>query len=687
MANKAYVRILILFLLSYFNSGSQTDSVHLQEVTVVSYLGERPVLRLPGSAAVIDSAVIARQQGQSLVPVLNTVPGVRMEERSPGSYRLSIRGSLVRSPFGVRNSKIYIDEFPLTNAGGDAYLNLLGFNSVKGIEVLKGPDGSLFGANSGGVVRIKTFDSRNNNPYVTIGAGAGSYGLFQQNIGVQQRIGKNTISVNECWLRSDGYRQQSAMDRRYVQLSDRISYSKNATLRLFLFYADLNYQTPGGLTKAQFDTDARLARPATITTPGAVGQNSSIRNRTLYAGVTHDVKITSRVQYVVSVFGSKTLFENPFITNYEVRNEDNIGGRTWLELTNKENKDVKLTWNVGGESQYLQSRISNYGNRMGNKDTVQAIDAMQVSQGFAFTRFVADLNNRWLIEASLSYNFNTLTFARQQPLAAEQTEKTFEPQLMPRLAASYIINQKFSLRAIVSRGYSPPTLQEIRPSDNTVNTTLKPENGWNYEAGVRLKTKNGLLWWDASVFYYQLNDAIVKQINAAGQDYFVNAGGTYQPGVESQVSLKLIRPRNEKFIRGLEVFNASTFNYFTFNNYGTETSDYSGNDLTGVPRYVSVTGLTVNFPSDVYLFAQYNYTDRIPLNDANSAYAGSYHLVQLKAGWKFIDTKKLSMDLCAGVDNLLDQKYSLGNDLNAFGGRYYNAAAPRNYFAKINVAF
>ncbi len=77
-----------------------------------------------------------------------------MEERSPGSYRLTIRGSLLRSPFGIRNVKVYIDELPLTDAGGNTYLNLIDPQAIERVEVLKGPDGSLFGANSGGVVLI-----------------------------------------------------------------------------------------------------------------------------------------------------------------------------------------------------------------------------------------------------------------------------------------------------------------------------------------------------------------------------------------------------------------------------------------------------------------------------------------------------------------------------------------------------
>jgi iron complex outermembrane receptor protein len=45
------------------------------------------------------------------------------------------------------------------------------------------------------------------------------------------------------------------------------------------------------------------------------------------------------------------------------------------------------------------------------------------------------------------------------------------------------------------------------------------------------------------------------------------------------------------------------------------------------------------------------------------------------------------LDFFAGIDNLLNQKYSLGNDLNAVGGRYFNAAPGRNYFAGVRINF
>src|SRR5690554_1540 len=133
-------------------------AVALDPVHIRAYLGRQPLLRTTAAASVLDRQALDVHRGTSFVSAVNTVPGVRMEERSPGSYRLSIRGSLLRSPFGVRNVKVYMDEIPLTDAGGNTYLNILDPGAVDGMELLKGPDGSIFGANSGGVVLLRLPD-------------------------------------------------------------------------------------------------------------------------------------------------------------------------------------------------------------------------------------------------------------------------------------------------------------------------------------------------------------------------------------------------------------------------------------------------------------------------------------------------------------------------------------------------
>jgi iron complex outermembrane receptor protein len=686
MVNKTTVKLIPVFLFCT-RLLAQTDSTLLKEVMVTAYLQERPLLRSPSSTAVIDSSQLVKQHGQSLVPVMNTVAGVRMEERSPGSYRLSIRGGLIRSPFGVRNTKVYMDEFPLTNAGGETYLNLIDLHCIHNIEVLKGPDGSLFGANSAGVVRIAPMSLHSDSSRVFGGAAGGSYGLFQQNAGIFQRSGKNTLSLGEAWQRSDGYRVNSAMDRKYLQLADRIQYSAKGQLRLLFFFSDLQYQTPGGLTYVQYREDPNAARPGVGTIPGAVEQKAAVFNRTFYGGILHEYKFSDRVRHVVAVFGSKTLFTNPYITTFEERNESNGGVRTWFGFDNGNAGDVKLNLDVGAEGQVMQSQIGNYDNNVGEKGTVQAVDELNTLQGFLFARFGVDLYSKWMLEASLSYNYNQLLYTRKEPVPLPQEERIFTPQLMPRVAASYLFNNYFSWRAVVSRGYSPPSLQEIRSSNNTVNTALQAESGWNYETGIRLRTQDAKFWWDASVFYYRLDHAIVRRTNNAGQDFFVNAGGTDQPGLESQISYQIIGPNNAGFVRGLQLTNAYTLFLFKFREYTVGTTDYSGNDLTGIPHHMMVTGLTMEMPKGFYAFAQYSYTSRIPLDDANKYYADEYNLILVKAGWRFSGAKRFAMELSAGVDNLLNVKYSLGNDLNAGSVRYYNAAPTRNYFGRLDLWF
>ena len=109
--------------------------------------------------------------------------------------------------------------------------------------------------------------------------------------------------------------------------------------------------------------------------------------------------------------------------------------------------------------------------------------------------------------------------------------------------------------------------------------------------------------------------------------------------------------------------------------------------LTGVPEQVLVTGVQVLFPRHIYVYAAYNYTVRLPLNDGNTVFAPHYNLVQAKAGWEQRLNLKTWFKVYAGIDNLLNEKYSLGDDLNAVGNRYYNAAAPRNYYAGFSLVY
>ncbi|MFB9843457.1 TonB-dependent receptor [Mucilaginibacter ginsenosidivorans] len=693
MAKIYPILICMLFSFPCLAQGGYTDSLkhdttrHLPGVTVRGYLTEQPVLGVPASVSVIGAAQLKLQPGSSLVPALNTVPGVRMEERSPGSYRLSIRGSLLRSPFGVRDVKIYYDEIPLTDAGGNTYLNAIDPNSVQGIEVLKGPDGSLFGANSGGVVLLNPVNRYNDSSYLAAGLGGGSYGLVRQSASLQNHSGNNQLNISEAYQTAAGYRQNSNMDRTYLQAFDKVSFSQKDQLKLMGLYSALNYETPGGLTLTQFQSDPQLARLATKTIPGSIQQHAGIRQKMLFGGAVNEWHLSERIRNVTSVFGTYVDFTNPFITTYNQRYEGTYGLRSYFEWSGKPDTAINWKVNLGLEWQQTNSDINSYGNRAGVRDTAQALDKIHTNQHFIFARYLADFNQKLHLEAALSLNFYNYQFRNVFPNnEALFTNRTFTPQLMPRIALSYQLTNNFIWRASVSRGYSTPTTTEIRPTDQVVNNSLKAEDGWNYETGARLRNADESIFLDASVFYYDLHNAIVPQQNANGTAYYVNAGDTHQPGFEVYFSNWLIRRNSSNFIRGLQFNLSVTLDKFTFANYNENGVNYSGNKLTGVPEQVFVSSLQARLPNGFYLFAQYNYTSKLPLNDANTAFAGAYHLIQFKGGWEH-RWGKARLSFYAGADNLLNQKYSLGNDLNAVGNRYYNAAAPRNYYAGMNVMF
>ena len=676
---------LQLFSTKGFSQGKVDSVQRMDEIVVRGYISEQPILKAPSSVSIISSKALRDQPGISMLPAFNSVPGIRMEERSPGSYRLSIRGSLLRSPFGVRNVKVYMDDFPLTDAGGNTYLNSLDIGSINNIEILKGPDGSLFGANSGGVVLLNPFDKRSDSSWASANITSGSYGLFQEKIALQKKWNNNYLNVNHSYQTSDGYREHSSMKRHYGQVGYRWNYSKASQLRFLALYSDLGYQTPGGLTTAQFATNPKLARPSTATVAGPVAQQARIENKTLFGGVINETKLSQNFRHVLALFGSRTDFQNPFITNYEVREEGTLGLRTYFELVNKINTGINWRWNAGLELQKTNADIANYNNLRGVKGSLQAQDDIFSRQFFYFTRFSVNLTEKFTAEVAASVNYFKYVFDKNVQTSISRSVRKFDPQLMPRFALSYQINDGMALRTSVSRGYSNPTIAEVRASDNKINSTLESETGWNIEGGIRLRDKTDRFWLDASLFNYRLGSAIVRRVNADDTEFYLNAGGTNQTGFETQASYWLIPPGAKKFISGLQFQNSYTLSKYFFSDYQIGRVNYSGNRLTGVPRGVVVSGIDVRINKDFYLFAQHNYTSKIPLNDANGFYAGEYNLVHFKAGWRRSTPGKPIFDLFAGIDNLLDENYSLGNDLNAFGGRFFNAAPSRNFFGGIKV--
>ncbi|MBN9295672.1 MAG: TonB-dependent receptor [Filimonas sp.] len=649
-------------------------------LTVAAFASQTRWQETPAAVVVIRQQQLQRFDRSSPVSVLNSIAGVRMEERSPGSYRLSVRGSLLRSPFGVRNVKVYWDDIPLTDAGGNTYINLLDFGQLTNIEIIKGPASSLYGANTGGVLLLQSQEADTVKRMVQANISGGSYGLFNEQLSYTHN---SSFQVRQNHLQSDGYRQQSALRRDVVQANGELNLSKAQKLSYLAMYSDLQYQTPGGITLPQMESNPRLARQPAGAIPGAVQQQTAIYNKTALGGVNLNSQIGKHFDNNTAVTINHTDFSNPFITNYEKRNEWNYGGRTAFRY-HVEDKHIRFSGLIGGEWQQNKSNIDDYGNRAGKADTVQFKDIIKATQSFVFAQAQITINNRWHLQAGLSRNVLVYRFQRTtDPAQAAEQKRNIGPLWAPRFSALYQAAPGVNMYAIVSKGFSPPTVAEVRPSDGNYYGDLQPEYGWNYEAGIKGNLWQQRLQYDVSFYYFGLKDAIVRRSSTSGAEYFVNAGVTSQKGVEAFVKAWIVR-RDKGFVTGLALSQSYSYQPYRFTDYVSGGVNYSGNQLTGVPRNISVTGLDARFRNHIYTNITFNYTSSLPLTDANDAFAKAYHLFQAKAGYQ-IAFRKVQVDVYAGMDNILNEVYSLGNDINAVGKRYYNPAPGRSVFAGVAV--
>ena len=665
-----YLLFSFITFCSLAQNQSTTDTTQtLNEVIVGAYQYNRSLKETPVALGIVAQKELNRFNSASIVSAMNTIPGVRMEERSPGSYRFSIRGSTLRSPFGVRDVKFYWNGLPLTDGGGNTYLNLLDFDAFGRAEIIKGPGASLYGAGIGGVALL-------NNPFanhnqIQVSASGGSFGFQRYQTSATLGNKKAKFFANYAHQQSDGYRQQSAMRRDAANLEGKFSFDERNSLNVSVFYTDLFYQTPGGLTLAQYNANPNEARQPSPTTAGAVQQKVAVYNKTIYASTTYDHQWTSHWSTRVGVYGSHTNFINPSITNYEIRHETNLGGRTSTQYDFEKN-NVKGKINFGAEYQYFYSPVADYGNVQGAKDSIQFSDLLTSNIFLPFVQGEFDLPKNFFVTVGGSATILKYNFQRVTGSPSGNHQRNFNPVFSPRIALIKKVNESLSVFTSVSKGFSAPSLAEVRPNTGVYNNTLSPEQGINYELGLRGNFLKHFSF-DVVGYDFEMNEAIVAE---DGGNYFVNSGNTSQRGLETFLSWQN---------RFLKIWTSYTLTHYKFINYAQNGNDYSGHWWTGSPQNTLVFGFDLNFLKNFYWNFTSNYVDKIPLNDANTSYSSSYFLLGSRIGYKNNFATKTSFEIFAGVDNALNQKYSLGNDLNATANRFYNAAATRNFYFGVKI--
>jgi len=261
---KYYTTIFILLWGSWlfaqtgeFDIAAQVD---LEEVVVSSTKETNDLKTLPGSISLISPRMMDERKITSIVDLSAVIPNFFVPNYgSKMSTPVYIRGIGERSTGQAIG--LYVDNMP--------YLDKSVFNfefmDVQRIEVLRGPQGTLYGRNAmGGIVNVYTH-SPLNYERTKITLTAGNYGLLRGSASVSKKIGKSAgISLSGYYNENNGFfenrydgkaadRQSSAGGRLRVDLKP----AQNWTVQLM---ANYDYSDQGAFPYGLITND-KIAEP------------------------------------------------------------------------------------------------------------------------------------------------------------------------------------------------------------------------------------------------------------------------------------------------------------------------------------------------------------------------------------------------------------------------------------------
>jgi iron complex outermembrane receptor protein len=129
----------------------------IEEVIVTAQKRTEALIDVPQSVSVVDERMLERNQATNLGDYLKLVPGLQLSQATPGFGRLVMRG--VNTGGVASTVAVYVDETPFGSSSGLVNGAILAGDfdpfDMQRIEVLRGPQGTLYGASSlGGVLKF-----------------------------------------------------------------------------------------------------------------------------------------------------------------------------------------------------------------------------------------------------------------------------------------------------------------------------------------------------------------------------------------------------------------------------------------------------------------------------------------------------------------------------------------------------
>jgi len=665
------------------------DLYLLNEVKVTAWAGHKSNKETAGAIARLSGDALRGGSGISMQSALNGIPGVRMDQSNLSDSRISIRGQGVRSPWGIRNVKIYLDDIPLTEADGTSRLEGIDLNDLGEAEIIRGPASSIYGAGTGGVIRFRMDRAREQGQSLETSALAGSFGLQRWSAVYRNNTEKMNAYVSYGDQHHDGYRDHSRDQRKFLTAHLQFYPSEDQMITVLANRTSQQSQIPGALTREEFDMNPRQASAGNLDKGAGRDQNWT------RFGLGHQYQFSDRWSNTSSVFTYFYDIDHPLAFAYLRNYYQSYGGRTKFDY-DPHFSTFPVTFTLGGEINRANTKGTRYVNDQGREGAISG------NTDYLNKLYSLFFHSDWSLSPAtsliLGVSYNGMSYDVKDYLHEERSGlKEFRPQASPRIALSHHFGEYLSLHGSVSSGFSPPTGSEIQNEDGSVNQDLQAQNALNYELNFKGNLVHSRLAYDLALYTMKMKNELIGQTVQQGITVYHNSGRTTHHGAELALAWQILRESDGKAISRLQANLSGTYSDFRFKEYilrdqhGGE-QDFRGKMLPGISPHTISAGLIMESRAGWYGNVHYYFNDRLPLNDGNTDFHPSWSLLNIKAGYEFRAGRRWRIDLYGGIDNVTNVTYSSFNALNAAsygsaGPAYFNPSSPRSFYSGVKLRY
>lgn len=676
------------------------------EMVGLAVIGKRSdaMTRLPGSAAVVTSRMLAVQQPVTANEVLRTVPGVHLQEEEGIGMRANI-GIRGLDPDRSRTVLILEDGVPVALApyGEPEMYYSPPIERMERVEIVKGSGSIAYGPQTvGGVVNYVTADAPLHPAgRVQLLGGEGTFRLGKAQYGgtwgparaTVNAFHKEAADLNGLFFDIDdvlakaGFRSATGRGEIGVKLSvyDEISNSTYVGLTDSMFRASPHvHPAPGD--RLRLNRYAAVATHSYALTPTAMlrtnvygyqtTRNWQRRNYTYTAsGNAHVfqnatgnrnrsfdvVGIEPRLSAAPSIAGIQGELEAGVRVHYERARDQHINGSTATAQTGEIRDDeIRIGRAVSG---FVQHRF--YLTR-----------DLTVTPGLRAERFEFDRN-----VLRTRVRRQTATGTTRLPEDVDIRTSDAVSELIPGLGAAWSPSALFTVFAGAHRGFAPPRVKDaliyedpvLAPGQQVpapVSLQLDAERSWNYELGARVQPA-AFLAAEATLFYLDFSNQIVEPSLSAGsvsQAALANQGATVHRGIEASASIDIAKLIRQPF--GLSAEGSLTLvdAYFDgerrLERSPGDTVDIDGNQLPYAPRYLAHGAVTFEHPTGTtirldgtWVGEQYADNFETEAGSANGRVGEipGYAVADLSVRYRLPTAVRLT--LTGSVKNLFDRTY------------------------------